>query len=342
MSTVKRLLPEQGAGPPRIAIFLSGSGSNAEQILRRVQSHTDAPVLEAAALVTDRPERSRARALGREFDVRVVENDIRAFYRERGADRVSVATPEGQRIRQAWTDVLRAQLAPLRIDFCVFAGFVPLTNLTNDYPCLNVHPGDLGYLKNGERYLVGLHTVPIERAILEGLEALRSSVILALPYTGAGGDMDAGPILGVSGPVPIDLADDDLETLRAVAAARPPERPRSGFRDRLEAVAQHNQEKLKRAGDWVVFPPVVFDFARGRFGQDKTGQLHYRIASRWHPVDTVVYGRDGQEIQFAAAAAGTDNRSMNPGARGRETSTQNESSAALRAMEDQQRITNNQ
>ena len=166
------------AHPARMAIFLSGSGSNAERILQQWQA-AEAPPFEVVTLVTDRPERSRAFEIGRAFDLPVIANDIREFYRSGGCTRVTLATAEGRSLREKWTDALRRQLADYRIDFGVFAGFIPLTNITGDFPCLNVHPGDLTYLKGGERYLVGLHTVPIERAILEGLDHLRTSVIIA-------------------------------------------------------------------------------------------------------------------------------------------------------------------
>ena len=68
-----------------------------------------------------------------------------------------------------------------------------------------------------ERILVGLHTVPVERAILEGLDSMRSSVIVAQPYTGSGGEMDSGPILAISEPVPIDLCGTSREALAAAA-----------------------------------------------------------------------------------------------------------------------------
>ena len=285
---------------PRLAIFMSGTGSNAERVLERV-GHTgpETPFV-IAALVTDAPETSRARELGRLFDLPVVENDIRQFYAARGESRVSIATPAGQRIRQEWTDALRGQLAPLDIDFAVFGGFVPLTNLTGDMPCLNVHPGDLTYRKDGQRYLVGLHTVPIERAILEGLDYLCSSVIQALPYTGQGDDMDNGPILGISEPVPIDLQGASLAELRECSARRPAKRPKGGFGDRLEEIATACQNTLKEEGDWKVLPAVVYEFARGRFAVDEAGGLCYRLDNKWHPIETVVYGDGRQEVLFRA------------------------------------------
>jgi hypothetical protein len=151
---------------------------------------------------------------------------------------------------------------------------------------------------------VGLHTVPVERAILEGLTSLRSSVIQALPYTGGGGDMDNGPLLGISEPVPVDLKGEELQHLHACRETRPPARPRGGYGDALEAVAALNLERLKRMGDWVVFPKVVHDFAGGRFGTDSTGGLWYRLSNRWQPVETVVYGEHTREILFRSPAGG--------------------------------------
>ncbi len=299
MSRIHPLLKDISGRKPRLAIFLSGSGSNAEEILKRIQENKAAAPCIPAALVTDAPLKSRARELAELYDVPVIENDIRNFYREHGETRVSIGTERGQAIRRAWTDELRVQLQCFKIDFAVFAGFVPLTNLTAHYPCLNVHPGDLTYTKNGRRYLVGLHTIPIERAILEGLEYLRSSVIQALPYTGKGDDMDSGPILGISPEVPVALNNFSLQELREIAAARPERRPVGGYKDKLEEIAVQNQERLKEQGDWIVLPPVVFDFARGKFAVDDEGQLNYLIGEKWHAIQTVIYGKNQQEILFA-------------------------------------------
>jgi len=300
VSGVAPFIDVPGGRRPRVAVFLSGSGTNAEKILQGWRGRPDAPYT-VAVLVTDAPERSRARELGTTYGVPVVAEDIRAWYRTHGLKRVSLATPEGRRLREEWTDRLRQRLAPFEIDFGVLAGFVPLTNLVGDFPCLNVHPGDLTYLKDGRRYLVGLHTVPIERAILEGLDSLRSSVIQALPYTGSGEDMDSGPILGVSAPVPVDLDGATLDELRACAAARSGKRPPGGWNDRLEQVALLNQERLKREGDWVVLPGVVDDVARGLFGRTPDGGIAFRVQGRWHRIETVVYHPDGaREVLFRA------------------------------------------
>ncbi|NOY81467.1 MAG: hypothetical protein GXP31_10740 [Kiritimatiellaeota bacterium] len=295
MSPIKPFLSTSVGRRPRSAIFLSGTGTNAEQLLRRRRrAGPDAP-FDVAVLVTDAPATSRARELGRKFELPVIEHDIRNFYRRRGETRVTIATEAGRRIREEWTDELRKRLVPFEVDFGILAGFVPLTNITADFPCLNVHPGDLTYIKNGRRWLVGLHTTPIERALLENLPYLRSSVIVALPYSGSGEDMDSGPILGLSPEVPVQRGDSTLEELRRCAEQRPTKRPKGGFGDRLEFLAREHLDRLKEHGDWVVLPEVAFDFGRGRFARDEAGGLYYRVGNDWKPVSTVLYRGDGRK-----------------------------------------------
>jgi len=276
---------------PAMAIFLSGGGSNAEMLLKTIQT-LPRPPLTVKALVTDAPLTSRALELGARYHLPVVASDIREFYQRHGENRVSIATPKGQEIRSAWTDDLRTRIAPFELDFAVFAGFVPLTNLTRDFPCLNVHPGDLTCRKDGRRLLVGLHTVPIELAILAGLDHLRSSVIIAQTYSGRGGEMDSGPILGLSPKVPIDFSGCALAELQAIWRERPPQRPKGGYADKLEQIAAANQESLKRAGDWVVLPQTVCDYAERRFALDSEGRLLFRSNDAWVGVTTVVYHPD--------------------------------------------------
>ena len=300
-------LPAVVGETPRAAIFLSGGGSNAEQILKGMAADRAADravPFEVAALVTDAPETSRAREIAQRYGIPLVEEDIRKFYHARGETRVSIATARGLEVREEWTNALRSKLAPHGIAFGIFAGFVPLTNLTDDFPCLNVHPGDLTYRVDGERHLVGLHEIPIERAILAGLDYLRSSVILATRVASGGKGMDAGPLLGISAPMPMEVSPEQLEEFRKLAAARPAKRPVGGYHDALEEFASAQQERLKVAGDWVVFYPVIRDFAADRFYYDEeSGQLHFRGgAGRFFPIETVQYSADGsRELLFDGA-----------------------------------------
>lgn len=271
---------------PRGAVFLSGSGSNAEKVLE-YRKKTAAAWL-PAVIVTDAPEKSRAAEIAAEYKLPLVELSIREFYRRHGERKVSLASADGRRIRELWTSALRAEIAPYAVDFGILAGFVPLSNITGDFPCLNVHPGDLTVERDGRRLLVGLHAVPTELAILNGFKTIRSSVIIAQPYTGQGGEMDSGPVLGVSPEMELDLRGRTCGELQAVCRKRPAKKPAAGWNDDLSRIAAANQERLKEAGDWIVFPRVVNDFAAGRFAVDGE-DLYFRRENGWKKVKTVEY-----------------------------------------------------
>ena len=233
-----------------------------------------------------------AARLAREYDKPLVALDIRAFYRRGGLNSISLATERGRALREEWTDALRRLLRSYRIDFGILAGFVPLTNLTGDFPCLNVHPADLTIRDaRGGRLLAGLHRVPVERALAEGYWQLRSSVIQARPYTGDGrGEMDSGWILGISPAVAAETEGFSREDFAAMRAAR-----RSGAAgagpDDLARLAELNLERLKQFGDHVVFPQTVEAFARGRYATDGN-RLYFRMEEdgEFRAVETVEFG----------------------------------------------------
>ena len=262
-SDMKRLFePHTADDPARAVIFLSGGGSDAEAVLEHLRSGRRA--FRAAALATDAPLVSRARELGARYGVPVVELDLKAFYRERGEETIRLDSPRRRELRQEWSDAMYALLSPYAPELGILAGFIPLTNLTGRFPCLNVHPGDLTLEDDsGRRLLAGLHILPVERAILAGHGALRSSVILAQPYTGDGSrEMDTGPGRGVSAAMELDLEGATSEKLAAIRAARVPGQKVS---DELRRLAEKNVERLKVAGDHVVLPRAAEDFAAGRF-----------------------------------------------------------------------------
>lgn len=278
-------------GAARVAVLMSGAGTNAEALFRFTREHSGL-AFEPALIVTDAPATSRAAELGERFGLPVASLDIRAFYRERGEESIALNTPRRREIREEWTGELRRLMAPFRIDFAVLAGFVPLTNLTDDLLCLNVHPGDLTIEQDGRRLLAGLHFRPVERAILAGFPCLRSSVILAQPYRGNGAaEMDSGPVLGVSSPMPVELEGHTAEALGAIHDAR----GTAPFHDDLRRIAAANLERLKVAGDHVVLPRVVSDFAAGKFGADEQGRLCFLRDGKWLAVRTVEYAVDRSE-----------------------------------------------
>jgi folate-dependent phosphoribosylglycinamide formyltransferase PurN len=290
--SLKSLLPDTSSTLPRGALFVSGTGANAARILEVCQAAPE-PLWEPACLVTDRPTTSRAAELAERFEVPLVSHDIRAFYQANGAKRISLADELGRRLRHEWTDQLRTLLAPHAVDFGILAGFLTLCNIAADFPCLNVHPGDLTIVdEDGQRVLVGHHTIPIEYAIELGHAGLRSSVIIVEPWEGSGGNMDAGLLLGVSAPVAIDFQGETRESLLSIAEERPAKRPPGGYRDRFEEIADDNLSSLKYGGDLVVFPQVVNAFVAGRYAVDDTGQLHYHNDDGWQAVQTVEFSVD--------------------------------------------------
>ncbi|MDR0933055.1 MAG: hypothetical protein LBM70_08575 [Victivallales bacterium] len=295
---IKSLFNAIPGTPARVAIFMSGAGSNADALLRYCAENPDCNYI-SALLVTDSPKTSRAGAISAEWGIPLIEHDIRAFYAERGESVIALTSERRREIRAEWTDVLRQMLLPCKIDFGVLAGFVPLCNITKTLPCLNVHPGDLTIERDGRRIFAGLHFRPVENAILAGNAVLRSSVILAQPFKGGGErEMDSGPILGVSRPVPIELGDETIESLTAVMNSRTV----APYCDKLREVATFNLERLKILGDHVVLPQVVDDFAGGKFGIDEHGQLYFKGNSHsnselsWTSCRTVEYDRDSRRI----------------------------------------------
>lgn len=275
----------------RTAILLSGAGSNAVALLRYCAENPDVP-FRPVVLATDAPRDSAAAEISASFRLPLISLDLRAFYAENGESSIRLDTPRRRELRDAWSARLLEKLRPFAPDFVLLAGFVPLTNLNRYLPCLNVHPGDLTVEDaEGHRLLAGLHYLPVERALLHPFASLRSSVILTRPFTGAVDDIDAGPVLGVSAPLPVDLEGESVASLREIAARRgtPP------HRDRLREIAAHNIGRLKNAGDHIVFPRAAADFAAGCFGTDGEGGLHYRPrgSAKWQKIRTVEYSAAG-------------------------------------------------
>ncbi|MCM8529038.1 MAG: hypothetical protein NE327_21120 [Lentisphaeraceae bacterium] len=282
----------------RAAIFVSGSGTNAEKILDFWQDKSKNCSFEPVCIVTDRPGKCKAKEIAQKYKLPLIDEDINQFYKSKGLSSISLATEEGRKVREEWTESLYTKIKSLNVDFGIFAGFIPLTNITDHFPCLNVHPGDLTVCdENGDRVLVGLHTIPVHKAFEAGYDCMRSSVIVACAYEDGGDGMDEGIVVGISQEVPFDYLGKDEDYWLAEFKKRPSKKPTGGWKDKYQEFLSHNQEKLKISGDWVVFPQVVNDFAAGKyahFGQD----LFYKSGSKWLPVSIIEYTKDKKEIFF--------------------------------------------
>lgn len=287
---MKILFPEHDEkNPVRAAVLMSGSGSNAEALLRYCRENPSAFSVELIA--TDTPG-SRAAEIARMNDLPCELADIRRFYASHGEENIRLDTPRKQTLRQMWSEQLYQQIDRHRIDLILLAGFIPLTNLTEKFPCLNVHPGDLTVTDaQGRRPYAGLHYRPVEDAICNGEKYVRSSVILAQPYNGSGKEeMDTGPVIGVSQPIPVDVSPEMREIFIEMRKQRPAGRVPN---DPLREKARQCVEEMKCGGDHLIFPRAADDFARGRFACDDNGGLFYKTDREYLPVVSVEYSQNG-------------------------------------------------
>ena len=290
---------KEGKNPPRAAIFLSGTGTNVENLLKNHFSGSSGTYT-PAVIITDRPKTSNAKKIAEKYSIDFIDHGILDFYKAHGMEKATIATKEGRRIRELWTDALREKLAPYHIDFGILAGFVSMSNIAGDFPCLNVHPGDLTVTdEKGERLFVGLHSIPVENTILSGIGYLRSSVLIVRPYSDPANGVDSGFLLGISGKVPYDLENCTLEELREIFRKRTGSRCHGANKDRLFSLAMKNQEKLKKEGDWIIYPPTINDFASGCFGYEGD-DLYYRENKNapFRKIRTIQYTQTEKEIWY--------------------------------------------
>ena len=89
--------------------------------------------------------------------------------------------------------------------------------------------------------------------------------------------------------MPLDLKGHSLEELRTVFRSRTHGHFHGANRDLLFDLANYNQERLKSAGDHIVYHRVIDDFAAGLFSESSSGALLYR----GQPVKTLEYRADG-------------------------------------------------
>jgi len=262
-----RPLHDPATGPLRLIGLMSGSGSNLRRILERQRALAAArgrSPFEVAAIFSDRWD-SRATELGRDFDLPVVTRDITAFYAARGRPRRDLA------LRAEFDAATVAALRPFGATAAAYAGYMSVATapLIEAFLGINVHPADLSLERDGRRRYTGDHAV--RDAILAGERELRSTTHIVEAV------VDGGRLLAVSGPVPV-------------------ERPAgfdAGDREAVRRLAAEHQERLKREGDWVVFPRTLEWLAEGRFAADESGALHF---DGW-PIPRGVRIEDGRGVE---------------------------------------------
>ena len=245
--------PEQMGRPMRVAAFMSGSGTNIIKLLElenKLNREEGSSPFSVIFIFTDRSDGScLGEQIANENGIPYISYDIRTFHRRRGAKR-TMSSPDGFSLRKEFDKIANRLVHTFEIDVNALGGYMSYITLDR---CINVHPADLSLTTSGgKRRYVGDHAVL--DAILSGEKTLCSSTI----WTDQG--VDTGPLLMISEPLNVDLPD-SLESL-------------AKDRGRLTKIVEEFQERLKREGDWKIFPRTVELIARGRLALDKENRVY--------------------------------------------------------------------
>ncbi|MEW6379857.1 MAG: formyltransferase family protein [bacterium] len=242
-------LHDPSVGVLRVVGLMSGTGSNLQKIIEwgeSLKSERGQAVYQVVAIFTDTAG-SRAGEIGKCHDIPVVIRDLEGFYAHRGRPRSDL------QLREEFDRETVKALSPFEARAAVYAGYMSIATrpLTEAYLGVNVHPADLSIEVGGRRRFTGSQAV--RDAILAGEPFLRSTTHIVEPT------VDGGRILMISPPLPV----------RAEGGCD----PRSP--ELIRKVAHDYQERLKKAGDWVIFPRTLQYIAEGRYAQDEEGQLFF-------------------------------------------------------------------
>lgn len=273
-------LYDPAKGPMKLAIFMSGSGSNAVKILERYaeQVAVGSVTYEPVVLFSDNHE-SNVVKIATQFGVPYKINPIRDFYNRAGAD------IKDMDIREDYDTEQVRMLKDLGVDAVALAGYdwktTPL--ICNEFVTGNVHPGDLRVKKaDGKRKYIGLGWVPSAKAILDRKNEVYTSVHLVTP------ELDEGPLLAVSAPqsVPEEVLGLERKVLLGEAESiggilRFIKENTGVNNDELARIfpiygyARECQERLKVHGDWIEFPDAIVNISSGIYERDGEGKLYF-------------------------------------------------------------------
>jgi len=236
---------------------MSGGGTNLIHIIEQQHEQQDRSgksVYEVVLIFSDN-KNSHAKKISSEYDVPYICRDINDFYRSRGRE-----NKRDLSLRPEFDLGTVGAIHEYRVDAIALAGYMSIVTepLLNAYPgrIFNVHPADLSIkTEDGRRKFTGLHAV--RDAILAGNKELRASTHVVRQK------VDYGEIILISRPIPVELPSElTLEGLR---------RPENA--ERLSQLAEEHQNRLKAAGDWVIYPKTLELFAKGSIELDGKGNV---------------------------------------------------------------------
>jgi folate-dependent phosphoribosylglycinamide formyltransferase PurN len=258
-----------------IVCFISGSGTNYREIVKRNPNHN-------YIVFTNRPDCGGV-AIARENKHQVIElshipylRDVRKKY---GTGNVPQNCPERIQYEQDLSHLIEDKIGK-QPDLICLAGFDQWNTdwmINRYYPrMLNVHPGDT------TRDYIGLHWIPTAMAILAGDKTIRSTLFIADK------SKDKGPVLVQSRPLGIIPALTEIEAngqegllnglqkinrfvsnnkIKTYEAFK--EKADAGLARTMEQICQSLMEALKVKGDWKIYPFAVHDLiAKGRVAVD--------------------------------------------------------------------------
>jgi len=239
---------EKAGRPMRVAAFMSGSGTNIMRLIEcenKLRAEEGTSPFEVVFIFSDRADGVCAgEKIALNNGIPYFSCDIRSFHRLRSLNR-TVNTPEGLAARREYDSVARRLVEAFEIDVIALGGYMSYTTLDR---CVNVHPSDLSIrLSDKRRKYVGDNAV--HDAIAAGENMLRASTL----WTDEG--VDTGPLLMVSDPIYVNLPE-PIEILI------------KNNKKFLQVVDEH-QQRLKKQGDWKIFPRTVEMIARGQFVLDE-------------------------------------------------------------------------
>ncbi|MBU1975737.1 MAG: hypothetical protein KKG59_05015 [Nanoarchaeota archaeon] len=279
--------------PMRLAIFMSGSGSNAEKIIEEHlrQRETGDVSFEPVVMFTDNHESRAAEIAGKKFknqgfQIPLVVNPIDRFYARHF---MSDGTLKNMDMRGQYDMQNGNTLVDHGVQAVALAGYdyVITDSICDNFVTMNVHPGDLRvqfppyHPKEGKRRYYGLAWVPSAKAILNGEKQVYTSVHLVTS------ELDGGPLLAVSEPQRVfEFAlsrEELLGGMKSVFALRQFINEHSEMDDGylkakfpLYGFASDCQERLKVHGDWVIFPQAIDNMARGFYQKDEQERLYFK------------------------------------------------------------------
>ena len=271
--------------PMNLAIFMSGTGSNAKKIIERyIEDRGRGSVsFEPKLMFSDNPS-SNAHKIAQEtykekgVVVPFVLNPIREFYAKQGTDNLRDAG-----VREKYDKEQAKFLADYGIDAVALAGYdwVVTSIICENNLTINVHPGDLRVKdEKGKRKYTGLGWVPSAKSMLDGNTMFYTSVHLVTS------ELDGGPLAAISQPqyYAAHKGEENLfgeaktlgDILKFIKAN--PEAKDDDITAKFSVYghAKKVQELLKIWGDWVEFPQAIVNVALGNYQRDKEFRLHFK------------------------------------------------------------------